>query len=147
MEKRHTVAMLMTLGRMEIDSSRCYGQAVRNVPEPERDRLARFQAQHDTHIGGISAMLQGLGQLAPVSLPEDRELFTSGMRPIPGEPPEKTLEDMAANERLLIEAYRKEQSPALSAAESRLLDRNLSDELEHLRYLEEKIRELKKERR
>ncbi|MGE5309120.1 MAG: ferritin-like domain-containing protein [Deltaproteobacteria bacterium] len=144
MHKHELIDRLITLARLDLDASRLYGQAVRNIGEPEvRRTLEGFLADHDDHVAALSGMLEQMGQLAPVSLPESRDFFTAGIQPLTEtESPGKTLEDLLLDERAVLTIYRQQMSPALPGEESRLIDGNIADEERHVRYLEQAVREM-----
>ena len=135
MDTKELLDTLVRLIRLEIDLSHCYAEAVGNSGlSAEREMLESFLIDHDSHIGALAGRIESLGEAAPAAA--EGGFFTSGMRAVSRTAAaEEALEDLLANETLMLMAYRQEQLPSWQAADEERIDRNASDEDTHMRLL------------
>ncbi|MFZ2448117.1 MAG: ferritin-like domain-containing protein [Syntrophobacteraceae bacterium] len=130
---------LSELVELDIEAAHAYGQAITIVTEPGiRDRLARFQKDHERHIEQLSAVIRALDAEPPAYAWDLKSTQPEEVAPIAGMMgTEGTISTMKTKEVFANKTYREAQHLSFTPNIGELVRRNYQDEQVHLNYLEE----------
>ncbi len=143
MEKEKIVSLLSDLVQLDIDAWHAYGQAIDKIEDSLaiRDRLERYRADHHRHLEELSARITDL-EAEPPAFSRDFKAFLiegfTALRSVTGT--QGALAAMRTNEQLTNRKYaRAVEQEGLPSDIRALLETNYRDEQEHLRYVEDRL--------
>lgn len=119
--------------RIDHDAVRAYSQAIDNAPDPGlRDMLTSFRADHERHIGDLSAALISRAGQPPRSAHFSGFALAGFTGVVSGMGVFGALMAMQSNEVVTNQAYELALRSEMPAELRDLLERNLADEQRHL---------------
>lgn len=134
--------------QLDIDASVAYEQAIAEIEEKDiKQQLTRFREDHERHISELSSLLESLGG-KPIEKSQDiKGYIIEGMTKIQSMMGTKNaLRAMITNEKITNKKYAAALEFSGFTREVRQLIRdNYQDEQRHLKYVEEKLEELKQQ--
>ncbi|MFA5517609.1 MAG: ferritin-like domain-containing protein [Desulfuromonadales bacterium] len=143
MEKKEIVRHLYKLAQLDIDAWHAYGQAMEKIENAldVRDRLERYRGDHHRHVVDLSAKIRELEGEPPDFAMDFKGFLISGftsLRSVTGA--QGALAAMETNEKLTNRNYAEAvQTPGFPSDIHALLEANYQDEKEHLRYVEDRL--------
>ncbi|MBE0597249.1 MAG: ferritin-like domain-containing protein [Desulfuromonadales bacterium] len=143
MEKNQIVKLLKDLAQLDIDAWHAYGQAMEKMEThlDMRDKLGKFRADHHRHATDLSAKIRELEGEPPEFSKDFKGHLVAGftaLRSITGD--QGALAAMRTNEELTNRTYAKAlEEQGLPSDIRPLLSANYADEQEHLRYIEDRL--------
>lgn len=143
------VKTLKELVKLDFDAIEAYDAAIERLEDPGyAERLREFRQDHVRHTENLCSILRNLNEDVPQG-PDAKRMLTEGKVVIAGLGGDKAvLRAMQANEKVTNTAYEKAlEANGTDAATRETLQRNLDDERRHKAWIDEKIDELKGDKR
>lgn len=143
MEKKRIIHLLQNLSHLDIDAWHAYGQATEKIENAldVRDTLNRFRGDHHRHIADLATKIRELGEEPPNVSPDFKGFLLQGftsLRSLTGT--QGVLAAMQTNEKLTNRKYAAAlEEEGLPSDIRALLEAHYGDEREHLRYIEDRL--------
>lgn len=139
MERAEIVDKLNDLIQLDVDAIEAYTHAIKQVEYDDiRKRLGGFQDDHRAHVRNLSEMVQQFGGQPVKPTPDLKGYLIEGFTALKSLTGTKAaLEAMRSNEKLTNKKYQEAAELALPEDVMKLVKINLSQEKQHLAYIEE----------
>ncbi|MBD3346597.1 MAG: DUF2383 domain-containing protein [Chitinivibrionales bacterium] len=133
---------LVSLIKIDIDASHGYSQAIDEVEDPDiQEQLIRYQEDHERHIDDLSALLLDMGEEPPELTRDIKGYFIEGMTALRSRMgTEQALKAMEQNEKLTNKTYGDARKWDVPQEVHEVIQRNFTDEQEHLKYIQETLK-------
>ena len=139
MTEKEVVKRLRSLLQLDVDASHAYQQAIDKIDKPSvREQLILFREDHERHIREIAAKLEEMGEKPPKATPDVKGVLIEGftaLRSMTGT--HGALKAMKTNEELTNRKYSEALKLDASLEIHSLLEKNYQDEVRHLAFVEE----------
>jgi uncharacterized protein (TIGR02284 family) len=137
-ENKDLVKHIVSLVQLDIDAIHAYQEAIKKIDiQDVRDKLVRFQRDHEAHVKDLSPLItQYGGQVPEYKLDLKGHLIQgfTALRSSTGT--EGALKAMKGNEQLTNSAYEKALTYELPQNVRIIVEKNREDERRHLAYIE-----------
>ena len=139
------VDTLVTLAQLDIDAIHAYSQALGHIEiKTIYDALMKFQDDHRRHVTELSAEIQKLGRMPPVSR-DVKGFFITGFTAIQSlMGTNGALKAMEGNEELTTKTYREALEKNLLMPIKELIEKNFLDEQRHLQFIQQALKDTEK---
>lgn len=139
MERNEMIKKLNDLIPLDVDAVEAYDHAIRNVEYDDiRKKFDSFQDDHRAHVRNLSEMVQSLGGEPVNPAPDLKGYLMEGLTALMSKAStESALEAMKSNERMTNKRYQEAVAMDFPEQVLKLLRINLSQEQNHLGYIEE----------
>ncbi len=139
---------LINLAQLDIDAVEAYEQALKNIDVSNIHRkISEFRDDHIQHIEDLSEIITALGETPPKRTKDIKGFLIAGFTAIRSATGTMgALKAMRGNEELTNRKYHEALEWELPTKIKHVVEKNYEDEKRHLRYIENKIKEMESEK-
>jgi uncharacterized protein (TIGR02284 family) len=136
---KESLDTLTSIAQLDIDDAHAYEHAIANLEdEGIKAKFRSFKADHERHIVEINALIKEFDGTPPEYSRDFKGFLISGYTAIRSMMGTKgALEAMQTNETMTVKLYEEALQKDLDPITRGLLLKNLEDEREHLRFIED----------